>query len=84
MIKRKRLREKGKLKPTNALKVLKPGDKVILFRDLSAKGLFPKQFQGKVAEVIRKEGKSYVVRFLNGKVYKTLTLNPLHLKKFKD
>ncbi|MEM4152982.1 MAG: 50S ribosomal protein L21e [Candidatus Pacearchaeota archaeon] len=83
MIKRKRLREKGKLKPSSALKILKPGDKVVLLRDLSAKGLFPKQFQGKVAEVVRKEGKAYVVRFLNGKVYKTLTLNPLHLKKLK-
>lgn len=83
MIKQKRLIEKGKLKPTSALKVLKPGDKVVLFRDLSAKGLFPKQFQGKVAEVVKKEGRSYIVRFLNGKVYKSLTLNPSHLKKLK-
>lgn len=81
MLKQKRVRERGKLKPSHIVKTFKPGDSVVLIRDLSSKGMFPKQFQGKIAKIVDKTGKAYIVKFLNGKVYKTLTLNPSHLKK---
>lgn len=81
MLRQKRVREKGKLKPSQIVKVLKPGDNVVLIRDLGSRGMFPKQFQGRVAKVVGKEGRAYTVKFLNGKVYKILTLNPAHLKK---
>lgn len=83
MIKQKRIRTKGKLKPSEIFKSLKVGDKVALVRELSSKGAFPKQFQGKVGEIVGMRGKAYIVRFLNGKVYKNLILNPVHLKKLK-
>ena len=81
MLRQKRAREKGKIKPSHLVKTLKQGDSVVLLRDLSSRGMFPKQFQGRVAKVIGKSGSSYIVKFLNGKVYKTLTLNAAHLKK---
>jgi len=81
MLRQKRLREKGKIKPSHIVKSLKPGDSVVLVRDLSSNGAFPKQFQGKVAKVVGKSGRAYIVKFLNGKVYKKLTLNAQHLKK---
>ena len=82
MLRQKRAREKGKIKPSHLVKTLKEGDSVVLIRDLSSRGMFPKQFQGKIAKVVGKQGNSYIVRFLNGRVFKTLTLNPAHLKKF--
>ncbi len=81
MLRQKRVREKGKIKPSHLVKTLKEGDSVILLRDLSSKGMFPKQFHGRVARVVGKSGNAYIVRFLNGKVYKTLTLNAAHLRK---
>ncbi|MGB9708237.1 MAG: 50S ribosomal protein L21e [Candidatus Pacearchaeota archaeon] len=82
MLRQKRAREKGKIKPSHLVKTLKEGDPVVLIRDLSSRGMFPKQFQGKIARVVGRQGNAYTVRFLNGRVFKTLTLNPAHLKKF--
>ncbi len=81
MLKQKRARERGKIKPSHIVKTLKIGESVVLMRDLSSRGMFPKQFHGRIAVVTGKAGDAYTVKFLNGKVHKTLTLNPVHLKK---
>ncbi len=82
MLRQKRARKKGKIKPSHLVKTLKPGDSVVLIRDPSSRGMFPKQFQGKVAKVVGQQGNAYIVKFLNGRVFKTLVLNSAHLKKF--
>jgi len=83
MLKRKRARQKGKKRLSEIFKELQPGDSVVLVRDLSSKGMFPKHFHGKVARVVGKQGSAYIVKFLNGKVPKTLIVRPEHLKKLK-
>jgi large subunit ribosomal protein L21e len=81
MLRQKRVRERGKHKTSSLIKEFKEGDDVVIYRNLSFKGLPPKQFQGKPGKIMGKSGKAYIVRFLNGKVYKDLTLNPVHVKR---
>ena len=83
MKKRKTIREKGKLRLGKAFQEFKKGDKVALIRDLSQKGMFPKQFHGLTGVIEGKRGRAYIVKFKNGKLYKNLILRPVHLKKIK-
>ena len=83
MKKRKKVREKGKVKLSKVFQEFKKGDNVCLIRELSQKGLFPKQFHGLTGMIEGKRGRSYIVRFKNGKVYKKLIIRPVHLKKLK-
>jgi len=84
MLKRKNINEKGILGLSQQFKEFENGSKVVLICRLGIKGKkpFPRQFNGKIAEIINKTGNSYTVRFLIGKVHKTLILNPVYLKKF--
>ena len=84
MIKRKRIRERGKMPLSHVFKEFKVGDRVALIRDLSRKGRFPKQFQGRTGTVVGKSGKAFIVKFLNGGVYKKLVVKPVHIKKLKS
>jgi len=84
MLKRKKIREKGKTGLRRIFQEFKQGDKVVLLRNLSRKGLFPKRFQGRTAEIEGKMGRAYIVGFLNGKKHKKLVVRPDHLKKLVE
>ncbi len=83
MLKRKRIREKGKPRLSKVFKEFKPNEKVIFIRKLGEKDVepFPKQFHGKTGIVESKIGRAYIVKFLNGKVHKKLVVKPIYLKK---
>ena len=66
---------------TEKFKELKEGDKVMLLSSSQFK--LPPQFRNRTAVVERKIGRAYVVKFLNGKKVKRLTLKPEYLKKLK-
>ena len=84
MLTRKRARTKGKRSLSKYFHDYKLGDKVALVLDLSeAKGRFAKQFQGMTGIIEHKQGKAYVVRFLNGKVVKKIITTTSHLKPIK-
>lgn len=83
MLTRKRIRDKRRIKLSQYFQELKPGDKVCLVENLSFRAPFHRRMQGRTAEVIAKQGGAYIVRLLNGKTYKKLTINPIHLKKLK-
>ncbi|PIN77104.1 50S ribosomal protein L21e [Candidatus Woesearchaeota archaeon CG10_big_fil_rev_8_21_14_0_10_34_12] len=79
MLKRKRLREKGKIKISRAFQKLKETDKVSVIREHSLKSNFPKRIQGKVGNVLGKRGKAYIVKIGN----KEHIIPGVHLKKMK-
>lgn len=83
MLNRKRLREKGIVRLGHIFKKIKPGDKVLLIRNLSFKANYPKRLHGRTAVVVGKQGKAYIVRFLNGKTYRNLIVNAVHLRKLE-
>jgi len=82
MLKRKKVREKGKVKFSRYFQNLKPGDKVSVIRELAVKASFPKTLQGKTGVIEEKKGECYVVKIKIGKD-KRFIIHPVHLKKLK-
>jgi len=83
MIKRKSIREHGKVKLSNYFQEFNKGDRVAVKRELSVQPKFPKRLQGRSGVIEDKRGKSYIVKIndLNkGKIY---IIHPVHLKKLK-
>jgi len=82
---RKRLRlkprERGKLRITKFLQEFEIGQKVVIKIDPRwQKGMPHPRFDGRVAEVIEKRGRSYVVSLKDGSITKKFSVSPVHLK----
>ncbi len=82
MLKRKKVREKGKLKFSKYFQQLEEGDRVTIVRELSLKSGFPKTMQGRTGVVEGKRGNSYIVNIKMGKE-KRYIVHPVHLKKLR-
>ena len=82
MLKRKKIRERGKVKFSRYFQKLEKGDKVSVVRELAVKGAFPKVMQGRTGVVEGKRGRSYIVKFSIGQG-KRFIIHPVHLKKLK-
>ncbi len=83
MLRRKKIREKGKLKFSRYFQELKPGERVAVVRELALKVNFPKSIQGRIGEIEGKRGECYVVKINIGKD-KRFIIHPVHLKKLKS
>ena len=86
MLKRKKVREKGKIKFSHYFQKLNKDEKVGVVRELALKTGFPKTLQGRTGEIEGKRGSNYLVKFKIGKSkrYKTFIIHPVHLKKLKQ
>jgi len=82
MLKRKKVREKGKIKFSRYFQKLDKGDRVCVVRELSLKAGFPKSLQGRTGVVEEKRGNCFIVKFSFGK-NKKFIIHPVHLKKLK-
>lgn len=83
MLKRKKIREKGKIKFSRYFQKLKEGDRVSIVKELSTSSSFPKQIQGRTGIIEGKRGSSYIVKIKIGKD-KRFIIHPVHLKKLKS
>ena len=83
MLKRKRIREKGKIKFNRYFQELNKGDKVAVIKELSLKSAFPKTIQGRVGIIEEKRGNCYVIKIKLGKE-KRYIIHPINLKKLKS
>ena len=73
---------KGKLSLRKYLEEYKPGDKVILKADPTAKkGLFHPRFVGRTAVVSKKKGSCYEVVIKDFKKEKKIMTHPVHMKR---
>ena len=78
----KRVRERGKLGLSRLLAVYEIGDKVVINIDSAIhKGMPHKRFQGKVATIVEKRGKSYVLDIPQRKTSKMVIAGPEHIKR---
>ena len=78
----KRVREKGKLGLSRLLAEYKIGDKVVINIDSAIhKGMPHKRFQGKVATIIEKRGRAYVLEIPQRKTVKNIIATPEHIQK---
>ena len=83
MIKRKNLKEKGKLRLSKYFREFKIGDKVAIVREHALNPAFPTRAQGKSGVIEGQRGKAYLVRLMDGNMSKLYILIPAHLKKLK-
>lgn len=81
MLKRKRLREKGKTKLSEYFKKINKGDRVALKRNLSYKANFPKRMQGKTGVVTGTRGAAKIIEIKDRNKMKKFVVKPIHLKK---
>jgi len=83
MIKRKRIRNKGKIKLSMYFQDFKEGDRVTVIKELAVQPKFPKRLQGRTGRVEGKRGSSYIVKIKDLNKEKTYIIHPVHLKKLK-
>ena len=78
----KRVRERGKLGLSRLLVNYEVGDKVVINIDPAIhKGMPHKRFQGKVATIVEKRGRSYVLDIPQRKTSKMVIAGPEHIKR---
>jgi len=61
-MRKKNVREKGKIRLSRMFQKLEPGDRVCVIKEMSMKADFPSRLQGKSGVIESKKGKVYVVR----------------------
>lgn len=84
MLKRKRIRERGKFSFTKYFQRFNSGDSVAIVRELNQQSPgFPKRVQGRTGKVIERRGSAYVVEINDFNMKKIFTIKPIHLKKIK-
>jgi len=83
MLKKKKIRTRGKIKLSEYFKKLKKGDRVAVVRELSENPKFPKRLQGRSGVVAGARGKAYIVKIKDYNKEKTHIIKPVHLKKLK-
>ena len=84
MLKRKSVREKGKLSFMRFFQKFKPGDRVAVVRELSIKFGYPKRLQGRTGSVISKRGSAYYIEISDFNKPKRYLIKPIHLKKIES
>jgi len=78
----KRVRERGKLGLSRLLAKYEVGDKVVINIDPAIhKGMPHKRFQGKVATVVEKRGKAFVLDIPQRKTSKLVIAGREHIQK---
>ncbi len=82
MLKRKKVRERGKIKLSNYFQNLEEGERVSVVRDISLAASFPRVIQGRTGIIEGKRGDHYVVVIKDGRD-KRFIIHPVHLKKIK-
>ncbi len=84
MLKRKRIKQKGKISFTRYFQRFNSGDSVALVRELAAQSPgFPNRMQGRTGKVVEKRGNAYVVEIYDYNQKKTFMVKPVHLKKIE-
>ncbi len=79
---RKLLQSEGKLKVNDIIKEFNVGEKVaIVINSSYHKGMPFRRFHGKVAEIVGRRGRAYIVKFKDGNKEKLQIVMPTHLKK---
>lgn len=78
----KRVRDRGKLPLSRLLTEYNVGEKVVINIDPAIhKGMPHKRFQGKVANVVGRRGRAYVLEIPQRKTVKTIIASSEHLRK---
>ena len=81
----KKVREKGRLPLSRLLTKYEEGDKVVINVDPGVHKAMPhKRFQSKVATIVGKRGKAYIMEIPQRKTVKTIITTAHHIRMHKD
>ena len=83
MLKKKKIRGKGRIKFSEYFKKLKKGDRISVKKELAIQASFPRRLQGKAGIIEGKRGKSYIVKIKDLNKEKSFIIHGVHLKKLK-
>ena len=81
MIKRKNIKEHGKLRLSRYFQEFENGEKVAVVREQSLNPKFPIRIQGRNGIIIGKKGAAYIVKIKEGGLEKDHIIAPIHLIK---
>lgn len=85
MLKRKRIRERGKLPLSKYFQKLNSGDSVAIVKDLGQQSSgFPRRMQGRTGKVIKMRGSAYEIEVSDFALKKRFVVKPVHLKKIQE
>ena len=83
MLKRKSVREHGKIPFSKYFQKFEKGDRIAVKRELTVQPKFPKRLQGRSGVVSGKRGNSYIVSIYDIRKEKTYIIHPVHLRKLQ-
>lgn len=83
MVKKKKIRTRGKLKLSHYFQNLVKGDFVSVVKEPAIQSVFPKRLQGRTGRIENKQGKVYVVKIKDQNKEKQFLIEPIHLRKIK-
>ena len=81
MVKRKKIREVGKISFSRAFQNFNAGDKVSVVIEKAKPLSFPKRIQGRCGVVEERRGNSFIVSINDLNKDKKFIIDPIHLKK---
>ncbi len=84
MLKKKSMREKGKVRLSQYFQKFKEGESVAVKRETSIKAKFPRRIQGRTGIITGERGNSYIVSIMDFNQKKSFIIEPIHLKKIKS
>ncbi len=84
MVRRKKIRTRGKLQLSRYFQKLKQGDVVSVVPERALQPRFPKSLNGRTGVVEEERGGSYLVKINDKNKEKTYIIKPIHLKKIKQ
>ena len=84
MVRRKKIRTRGKFSLSRYFQELKKGDAVAVVKERSVKSSFPSRLQGRTGKVASKRGRSYVIQLKDQNKEKQFIIKPIHLRKINN
>ena len=84
MVRRKKVRTRGKLQLSRYFQELKTGDSVAIVKEKSIQASFPERMQGRTGVIEEQRGKAYLIKVKDGNKEKRFIIEPIHLKKMKQ
>jgi ribosomal protein L21E len=82
-MKKRKLREKGKIRLSQIFQKINKGDKVMILKNPAIPSSFPDRINGKTGVIEDKRGKACIIKIKDMAKEKTFIIEPIHLKKVK-
>ena len=83
MVKKKKIRTRGKIQLSRYFKEFEKNDNVAVVRESAIDSNFPKRLQGRTGIIKEKQGEVYFVAIKDENKKKKFLIHPIHLKKIK-